>query len=1052
MTKYEAEVQDAIGRLEAAVLATEGGWLAQRWISRSHDGDEHPVAMNIETYHLRQVGVFESFSVEADRGIELEVDLDLPESIGGVSLIGEPLQLTINSLRPIDIFVDDVRVFGDAVPVVASGPALIDVVPSVKTGHNGRMLLRVLPSPVPLDGDWGRTGVTVQFTTPALRERWHSLDLALARLELAREFAQTDTERASVLSLARSIPHDFSDAATSDLTRSFATPELREQLGWLDAALAKFRIHCVGHSHIDLAWLWTYDDTREVIFRDMRSVVDLFADYPEFRFTHSQARAYAEVEASHPELFAQLTELIGQGRLEPATVQWVESDINIPSGIAQSKQLTEGVEYSRSKLGVSPTVLLAPDTFGQNGNLPQLARASGAEVYYHHRANPGFADTGSHWQAYWWEGDDGTRLLAVGTAIYLGPVTASRLARDLITLGVRNNLTEICYFYGVGDHGGGPTRADLDTIRSLGTAEAFPAVQCSTVMDYVTALLATEPDLPVFRGESDRVFEGTYVTRVDSKRMNRSSENALVEAETLGALAGIEAREKISEAWRGVLHHQFHDILGGSAVAAAYADQYRDAALAADCASDIRSQAFAVLTSPADTDHFVATNSTGVDRRDIVTVPHAIAGGHTGVESAGGIALPVQLTNDGELVFIAELGAFESTTFRLTDSTTQTAAEATAEATKSVQVSRSDVTGMLDIDSPFYRAQVRDDSGIITTLFDKAMNTLVVGRGPNSPESMRQLRPDLGFGALVLTHEQPHPMTSWVIDELDSERTLLGGTTTAVSEHGAVRTVLSTVHHWESSTASVRTIFYADLPWIDYEIAVDWHELGGASQGVPGLAVSFGSRLPSPELWVETPFAAVLRAPDGYLGSMLRWADLGSAAGGIAIANDSKHGVDALGPRLRIPLVRSAYDPDPQGEPVGVEVTRLRVAAHNGSWKHASVVSMATALNTPIVVTANAKLDAHAAPRRPRIVSGSAAIAGLQFDKSDVLLRLYEPTGEPSEVVVGGLEILGSVSLCDLHGAPLSSLHSDENGQLALALRGFEIVTLRVARLQETTQ
>ncbi|QYH35415.1 glycoside hydrolase family 38 C-terminal domain-containing protein [Salinibacterium sp. M195] len=1048
ITEYEREVQGAIQRLEAASLTAESGWLAQHWISRSHDGVEHPVAMNIETYHLRQVGVFESFSVVADRGVELELELDLPETIGGVSIVGETLQLTINSLRPIDIFVDDVRVFGDAVPVVASGPALIDVVPRVKAGHNGRMLLRVLPSPVPLDGDWGRTGVTVQFTTPALRERWHSLDLALARLELAREFAQTDAEQASVLSLARAVPHDFSDATTSDFTHTFTTPEMREQLDWLDAALAKFRIHCVGHSHIDLAWLWTYDDTREVIFRDMRSVVDLFADYPEFRFTHSQARGYAEVEASHPELFAQLTDLIGQGRLEPATVQWVESDINIPSGIAQSKQLTEGVEYSRTKLGVSPTVLLAPDTFGQNGNLPQLARAAGAEVYYHHRANPGFADTGSHWQAYWWEGDDGTRLLAVGTAIYLGPVTASRLARDLITLGVRNNLTEICYFYGVGDHGGGPTRADLDTIRSLGTASSFPAVQCSTVMDYVTALLATEPDLPVFRGESDRVFEGTYVTRVDSKRMNRSSENALVEAETLGALAGIEAREQISEAWRGILHHQFHDILGGSAVAAAYADQYRDAALAADCASDIRSQAFALLTSTAPDDNFVATNSTGTDRRDIVTVPHTVAGGRTGVESADGVAIPAQLTSDGDLVFVAELGAFESATFRLTN----TATEAATGAPRPVHVTPSDVTGMLDIDSPFYRAQVRLDSGIITTLFDKAMNTLVVGRGPNSPESMRQLRPDLGFGALVLTHEQPHPMTSWVMDELDSERTLLGGTTTAIHEHGAVRTVLSTVHRFDASTATVRTIFYADLPWIDYEIEVDWHELGGALQGVPGLAVSFGSRLPSPELWVETPFAATLREPDGYLGSMLRWADLGSATSGIAVANDSKYGVDALGPRLRIPLVRSAYDPDPQGEAEGVELTRLRVAVHNGSWKQAGVVSMATALNTPIVVTANVTLDPHSAPRRPRIVSGSAAIAALQSDATGVLVRLYEPTGEQSDVVIGGLEAGSNVSLCDLHGAPLRSLHTDVHGQLALSLRGFEIVTLRVARLQESPQ
>lgn len=998
--------------------------------------------MNIEMYHLRQVGVFESFSVEAGLGVELELELELPEQIGGVSIVGETLQLTINSLRPIDIFVDDVRVFGDAVPVVASGPALINVVPSIKAGNNGRLLLRVLPTSVALDGDWGRTGVTVQFTTQALRERWHVLDLALARLVLAQEFARSDAERFAVRAFADAIPHEFTGSSTSALARLLAGPPVLDSLSWLDTALAKFRIHCIGHSHIDLAWLWTYDDTREVIFRDMRSVVGLFADYPEFKFTHSQARGYAEVEASDPELFTVLTELIEQGRLEPATVQWVESDANLPSGSAQVRQLVEGVEYSREHLGVSPRVLLAPDTFGQSGNLPQLARAAGAEVYYHHRANPGFAHTGNHWQAYWWEGDDGTRLLAVGTAIYLGPVTASRLARDLINLGVRNDLSEICYFYGVGDHGGGPTRADLDTIRALGTAPVFPAVQCSTVMDYADALLASDPTLPVFHGESDRVFEGTYVTRTDAKRMNRATENVLVEAETLGALARIDDGDALSTAWRRVLHHQFHDILGGSAVAHAYLDQHRDAALSAHYASDLRARAVAVLTSPGDQGQVVATDSTGAARRDLVTIPRDLLEGRTGVESPDGRAIPSQLTSAGDLVFVTELGAFESAQFRLTH--TASASQST------IQVSPLANQRDLDIESPFFHAQVRLDSGIITALLDKSIGKLLTGRGPNSPESMRQLRPELGFGALVLTHELAHPMTSWVTDEVDSELTLLSGASTQVVEHGAVRVVLSTVHEFGSSAATVRTIFYADLPWIDYEVELNWAELGGPAVGVPGLAMSFSSRLPSPDLWVETPFSATRREPDGYLGSMLRWADLGSPAAGIAIANDSKYGVDALGPRMRIPLVRSAYDPDPEGEADGVEVTRLRVFPHSGSWKHAGVVTMAAGLNTPIVVVPHAQLPSERGPFRPRIDSGSAVIAGLQPNSVGILLRLYEPTGESGEVVIGGLVPSSSVAVCDLLGDPRDILHTDIHGRLALPLHGFEIVTLRLTQDQGT--
>lgn len=1040
--KGKAAIHDAMRRLETASLMVEAGWLAHDWILRSQDGAEHPLAMNIETYHLRQVGVFETFSVDADLGVELELELDLPQEICGVSIVGEPLQMTINSLRPIDILVNDARVFGDAVPVVASGPALIDVLPSIKAGHNGRLLLRVLATPVSLGGDWGRTAVTIQFTTPALRDRWHVLDLALARLELANEFARTDTEHAGVRSFAGAVPREFSRLSTSELAQLLAGADTLGSLGWLDTALAKYRIHCIGHSHIDLAWLWTYADTREVIFRDMRSVVGLFADYPEFRFTHSQARGYAEVENSHPELFAQLKELVKQGRLEPATMQWVESDVNIPSGAAQARQLSEGVQYSRDHLGVSPTVLLAPDTFGQSGNLPQLALAAGAEVYYHHRANPGFAQSGNHWQAYWWEGDDGSRLLAVGTPIYLGPVTASRLARDLINLGARNGITEICYFYGVGDHGGGPTRADLDTIRALGTATGFPKVQCSTVMDYASALLATDPELPVFRGESDRVFEGTYVTRVDAKRMNRASENALIEAETLGALAGIDGGDDFSQAWRGVLTHQFHDILGGSAVAAAYLDQHRDATVAAHSAGALRSRALARLTGKGASAEIVVMNSTGANRRDVVTVPREMLDGHLGVKSSNDKALPAQVTSAGDLVFVAELTAFESAAFILT--------ETAANTPNRIQVAPSTHVGHLNIATPFFDAQVRLDSGIITTLLDKSTGTVVVGRRLNSPESMRQLRPELGFGALVLTHELPHPMTSWVTDDLDTERVLLGGASTQVAEFGDVRVVLSTAHEFGSSTATVRTIFYADLPWIDYEVELDWAEPGSPTLGVPGLTISFGSRLPSPDLWVETPFSATRRNPDGYLGSMLRWADLGSASAGIAIANDSKYGVDALGPRMRIPLVRTAYDPDPLGEARGVEVTRLRVLPHTGSWKDAGVVTMAMGLNMPVLVVPQSVLSTGGCTVRPRIESGTAEIAGLQLDSDDVVLRLYEATGDPGEVVIGGLIPTSRVWVCDLLGDPYSHFHTDDHGQLVLPLRGFEIVTLRIAQDQDT--
>jgi alpha-mannosidase len=284
-------------------------------------------------------------------------------------------------------------------------------------------------------------------------------------------------------------------------------------------------------------------------------------------------------------------------------------------------------------------VFLAPDTFGHAGNLPQLASQAGATVYYHHRANPGFPSADRYWQAYWWVGDDGTRLLALATPVYLGPITATRLANDLIVLGKANGMTDICYFYGVGDHGGGPTREDLDAIRLLDRAAGFPLVRCATVSDYAAAVVDSGVALPEFHGESERVFEGCYITHADAKQLNRASENALVTAETLAAVAGIDAADELSTTWRSILHHQFHDILGGSAVAEAFDDQRRDTEEALASAKRITERALTILSGGSEPGTLVVTNPVAIDRRDLVRLPVRDRADVTTVTTAARVSL-----------------------------------------------------------------------------------------------------------------------------------------------------------------------------------------------------------------------------------------------------------------------------------------------------------------------------------------------------------------------------------------------------------------------------
>jgi alpha-mannosidase len=1041
MLPPEANWDRSLDVLKSAARSAEGGWSPRHWRMRSSDGTERDAVMSIENIHLREVGVFSEFEVTAHEDLQLTVRLELPEALCGVPVAGEPLELTINSLRPIDIFVDEQRVFGDSLPVVAAGPALITLVHELAPGDNGQLTLNVLASPVALGGEWGRTALTLHFTTPSLRARWRLLDLAVARLVLARELAATPAQRASLDAAARAIPHNIDSVASAELSALLGEAQFLGTavagLDWLDDALAGYTVHAIGHSHIDLAWLWTYEDTRKVIIRDFESVLGLFDDYPEFRFTHSQALTYAQLEQSRPDLFERVQQRIAEGRLEPATLQWVESDVHLPSGPSQVRQLVEGVLYSRERLGASPTVLLAPDTFGHSGNLPQLAVQAGARVYYHHRANPGFAAGGRHWPAYWWVSDDGTRLLTVSTPIYLGPVTASRLAADLVTLGSRAGIRDICYFYGVGDHGGGPTRADLDTVRLLGSALGFPAVVCSTMSEYADRLLAGGVTLPEHHGESDTVFEGCYVSQSSAKRMNRASENALIAAETLAALAEHDARDELDRAWRASLQHQFHDILGGSAVSGAYLDQAADAEATAMITARVANESLAVLAVGIPRNQLALTNTLGTPRTEAVLIPAELAG-TSDLALIKGVREPLQRTADGGLLLVARLDAFETASLELK---TKLKTKLRTKAETQIAARVEELADGFNVTTSAFRATVDAASGIVVSLVDAATGAAIVGRGQaTSPESLRQHRDDLGLGALVITHELPHRMSSWVTDRADSERTLISGATTRVVESGPVRVVLEARHRFGKSTALLRTLFYEGLPWIEFEVRVHWEEPGGGLAGVPGLAISFGSRIPAAELWAETPFAAASSVPDGYLRPMLRWADLGSVSGGLTVANDCKYGVEALGPRMRVPLIRSSYDPDPASEVGQASLSRFRVMPHTGSWRDTDAVGLGAGLNAPVLV-ARGSGGSPAMRTLPRLVVGSGVvIVGIQNSPFGMLVRLVETSGRDGVATLTGL---GGrpVRECDIFGKPDQSLPIDGDS-VSLPFRPFQVRTL----------
>lgn len=978
-------------------------------------------------------GQFTGVTLEPGGEVTISGELTLPKKQAGVDLTGDSLDVVINSLYPIDIEVDGRRIFGENTPVVAAGPALLRISDSLHTQPNPVLTATIRTPANQLMPFW----VNVGMSTPRLRERFDVLDLMWAQLALAADLATPD-EMEQVSAAAEMVPDDLDSPSTDHLRE--ALQQAASALGPSSTRVEQLHVHAIGHCHIDLKWLWTWDNTVEVIRRDFASVVSMMNDYPEMCFTHSQPASYEVIRERDPHLLQEVKKLVAQGRWEPATMTWVEGDTNMASGEALAMQFTHGVNFTREHLGTSPEVLLLPDNFGHSANLPQLATSAGAKFFYHHRCNPGGVN---RWPAYWWEGQDGSRLLSLSTSSYNGDISASSIAISAAE-AYKSGLDTAMHFYGVGDHGGGPTRMSLDTFRALKGAPGMPSIACGTISGYAKHILDSGKDLPVHRGDLGFIFEGCYTTHSDTKRYNRMGENILTTADTLSAMAGVDRNADLERPWRTVAFNQFHDILDGSAIHEVYAEHRQDYEAVAAAATDVIDQALDSLTESAESDSVAVTNPIGVPRRDIVEVESPGADGEFVLDGPNGQTTGQR--RNGRLTFVAEVGAFGGETYLLGTATDRPPVEieeaysafAPKGGSAAFGSAASQQPPYFKVTTPHFVAYIRRDCGVIASLHDKRADRELVGFGMRRGSDYTDAaRIDLGLNVLQLCREHDHPMSSWHMDEMWQETSLLRGAETSIANVGPVSSTIRIVHKLDDTEIRQEMTFYNDLPRIDVHTLIDWQHLGSPERGVPNLKVAFTLAGLTASAWAETPFGAVQRSTDGQEFPALRWADVGSDDYGLAIMNDCKYGYDAMGGRLRLTLVRSGYNPDAISD-IGPHEMRYSIYPHLGTWREAGVVDEAAGFNQGLIATSGRRsLQANFAPQSG---PGSVRIACLRpTPDGGRLIRLYETTGQPSSITISGLEG-HSISESNIVGDVQSHLESD--GSVTLTFDPWQVRTL----------
>ena len=357
------------------------------------------------------------------------------------------------------------------------------------------------------------------------------------------------------------------------------------------AGAAKYRLHLVGQGHLDAVWLWPWHEALSEVHSTFRSVLDRMKENPEFTFTAAESVFYRWVEENDPEMLREIRQRVEEGRWGLAGGWWVEADANAPNGESLVRQGLYGQLTLRRLFGRITTVANNPDAAGHPATLPQILKMQGMENFVFTRPRPDEKELPDG--LFWWEGIDGTRVLA-----YRPPLNYA--SRGSLEPGIRRLITEmkpttrsLMVFVGAGDHGGGPTKANIRELAQLRSQPGAPVMVYSIPERYFAEVRkAGVPGIPLVRDELQHHARGGYTNVSEMRKNNRTAEAALTTSEKLAALGsvvwGVTYRKAdFTSAWERVLFQQFHDSINGVSLPEHYEVAGRDAyGFALDIARD----------------------------------------------------------------------------------------------------------------------------------------------------------------------------------------------------------------------------------------------------------------------------------------------------------------------------------------------------------------------------------------------------------------------------------------------------------------------------------
>lgn len=333
-------------------------------------------------------------------------------------------------------------------------------------------------------------------------------------------------------------------------------------------------VHMIGNAHIDPVWLWGWQAGVDEALATVRSAVDRCHEYPEFIFTRGEAWVYKQIQQIDPDLFEEVRALVRSGQWHVTGGQWIQPDVNLPTYEGLRRQIVHGTRYFQEHFDVAPNVGYNVDSFGHPATLPDLLASFNYIGYVFHRPNPDQMKL--HGCTFRWRGAGGAEVMG-----FRIPAAYTTRADDLygqimLSLDAADEAVgHVMCFYGVGNHGGGPTKGNIEYILANKHAFNGAELQFSTPERFFLAAREKWERLPIVDTELQRTFPGCYVVMQDIKREQRHGEHRLMQARDVITQWSDEVERqpltsRIDRAWEDLLFTEFHDILAGTSVGSAW--------------------------------------------------------------------------------------------------------------------------------------------------------------------------------------------------------------------------------------------------------------------------------------------------------------------------------------------------------------------------------------------------------------------------------------------------------------------------------------------------